>query len=281
MTIGERAKLVMERLIPLYQEHPQGGMAIDSEKVTEVVRSDPQAVLFGVRKALDSGFASQFGWGLWLTVASVFDQEFDDDSLMVAVKAAAAQAGEALPNMKAFLPHGTGNEKKQRKKVILEMAESDVRACDTFRMVKLLRLDAFAPHVREQMFGNCIVTFPADGDVRPVQHIPRIRAFVNKLHLDIPHLPLLLDLDPKHGMWMVYFGCLADAAATTTVSDDQFMFDAGHASVLTVIRSTLSGLRKACDPLRINWIPCAEAIVQPFEEAVRVELLRHANRDRV
>lgn len=281
MAIGERAKSVMERLIPLYQEHPQGGMAIDSQKVTEVVLNDPQAVLFGVRKALDSGFASKFGWGLWLTVASVFDREFDDDSLMVAVKAAAAQAGEALPNIKIFLPHGTTNEKRQRKKVILEMAESDVRACDTFRMVKLLRLDALAPHAREQMFGNCIVTFPAYGDVRPVQHIPGIRAFVNKLHLDIPHFPLLLDLDPKHGMWMVYFGCLADAAATTTVSDDQFMFDAGHASVLAVLRSTLSGLRKACDPLRIDWIPCAEAILQPFEESVRVELLRHVDRGRV
>lgn len=281
MAIGERAKSVMERLIPLYQEHPQGGMAIDTEKVTEVVRSDPQAVLFGVRKALDSGFASQFGWGLWLTVACVFDQEFDDDSLVVAVKSAAAQAGEPLPNFKTFFPHGTGNEKRQRKRVILEMAESDVRDCDAFRLIKLLRLDALAPHVREQMFGNCIVSFPADGDPRPVQHIPRIRAFVDKLHSSIPHFPLFLDLDPKHGMWMVYFGCLADAEATTAVSDDEFMFDTGHPSVLAVIKPTLSGLRRACEPRQIDWMPCAEAIVQPFARSTRVELLQHAKTDRM
>jgi len=281
MTIGERAKSVMERLIPLYHAHPQGGMAIDREKVTEVVRSDPQAVLFGVRKALDSGFASQFGWGLWLTVACVFDQEFDDDSLVVAVKAAAAQAGEPLPSIKAFFAHGSGNEQRQKRKVILEMAESDVRACDAFRMIKLLRLDALAPHVREQMFGNCIVTFPVDGDPRPVQHIPPIRAFVNKLHSSIPHFPLFLDLDPNHGMWMVYFGCLADAEATTGVSEDQFMFDTGHPSVLAVIRPTLSGLRRVCEPLQIDWMPCAEAIVQPFEQSTRVELLQHAKTDRM
>lgn len=281
MTIGERVKSVMERLIPLYHAHPQGGMAIDSEKVTEVVRSDPQAVVLGVRMALDSGFASQFGWGLWLTVACVFNQEFDDDSLVVVVKAAAAQAGEALPSIKAFFPHGTGNEKRQKQKVILEMDESDVRDCDAFRMIKLLRLDAMAPHARVQMFGNCIVTFPADGDTRPVQHIPRIRAFVNKLHLSIPHFPLFLDLDPKHGMWMVYFGCLADAEATATVSDDRFMFDAGHPSVLAVISPALRGLRRACEPLQIDWMPCAEAIVQPLEHSVRLGLLRHAKTDRM
>ncbi len=280
MNIGERAKVAMERLIPLYENHPQGGMAIDTEKVTEVVRSDPQAIAFGVRKVIDGGFASQIGWGLWLTVAYVFEKQFDDDSLMVAVKAAAERAGEQLPNMKAFFPHGTGDEAKQQKKVILQMAESDVAACDTYRMVKLLSLDTLAPHVREGMSGNCIVTFPADGDSRPVQLIPRIRAFVNKLQASVPHFPLFLDLDPEHGMWMIYFGCLADAGATKVISGDQFAFDGAHPSVLVVIRSTLRGLRKACEPFQIDWQPCAAAIVQPFEQSTRIDLLRHARTDR-
>lgn len=280
MTIAERAKVAMERLILLYQDHPQGGMAIDTEKVTEVVRSDPQAVAFGVRTVMDSGFASQIGWGLWLTVAYVFEKQFDDDSLMVAVKAAAARAGKPLPNIKAYFPHGTGNEAKQQKKVIFQVAESDVAACDTYRMVKLLSLKTLTPHVREGMFGNCIITFPADGDSRPVQLIPRIRAFVNKLQLNIPHFPLFLDLDPKHGMWMLYFGCLADADATKVIPGDQFMFDGAHPSVLVVIKSTLRGLRRACEPFQIDWLPCAAAIVEPFEESTRFDLLLHARTDR-
>lgn len=140
MAIDERAKLVMERLVPLYQHHPKGGMSIDTMKVTEVVRGDPQPVAFGVHKVIDSGFASQIGWGLWLIVAYIFEKEFDDDSLMVAVKAAAARPGEPLPNIRAFFPHGTGNEAKQKKKVILQMAESDVADCDMYRIVKLLSL---------------------------------------------------------------------------------------------------------------------------------------------
>ena len=280
MTIGERAKVAMERLIPLYEDHPQGGMAIDTEKVIEVVRSDPQAVAFGVLTMIDGGFASKIGWGLWLTVAYVFEQEFDDDSLIVAVTAAAARAGEPLPNMKAIFPHGTGNEEKQQKKVILQMAESDIAACDTYRMVKLLSLDTLAPHVREGMFGNCIVTFPADGDSRPVQLIPSIRAFVNKLQASVPHFPLFLDLDPQYGMWMIYFGCLADAAATKVIPGDQFTFDAAHPSVMVVIKSTLRDLQKACEPFEIDWLPCAAAIVQPFERSTQIELLRHARTDR-
>lgn len=279
MTIAERAKVVMERLVPLYQAHPQDGMAINTEKVTEVVRSDPQAVAFGVRKVIDGGFASQIGWGLWLTVAHVFEKQFDDDSLTVAVKAAAARTGEPLPNIKAFFPHAPINEAKQQKKVILQMADSDVATCDTYRMVKLLSLDTLAPHVREGMAGNCIVTFPADGDSRPVQLIPRIRAFVNKLQASAPHFPLFLDLDPQHGMWMMYFGCLADAKATKVISGDQFMFDGAHSSVLVVIKSTLRGLRKACEPFQIDWMPCATAIVQPFEKSIRIDLLRHARTD--
>lgn len=278
--IGERAKVVMERLISLYQKHPQGGMAIDTEKVTQIVRGDPEAVAFCLRKAIDGGFASQIGWGLWLTVAYVFEQEFDDDSLMVAVKATAARAREPLPNIKAFFPHKTGNEAKLRKNVILQMDERDVEACDTYRMVTLFSLDTLAPHVREGMAGNCIVTFPADGDSRPVQLIPRIRAYVNKLQASVPHFPLFLDLDPQHGMWMMYFGCLADAGATKVISGDRFMFDAAHPSVLVVITSTLRGLRKACEPFQIDWMPCAAAIVQPFEQATQIDLLRHARTDR-
>ncbi|MBB5448355.1 MULTISPECIES: hypothetical protein [unclassified Paraburkholderia] len=280
MDISERAKVAMERLLPLYENHPQGGMAIDSEKVAEVVRSDPQAVAFGVRKAIDAGFASQIGWGLWLTVAYAFEKQFDDDSLMLVVKAAAARAGEPLPKIKAFFPYGKGNEAKQRKKVILEMAESDVAACDTYRMVTLLRLDTLAPHVREGMSGNCIVTFPADGDSRPVPLIPRIRAFVNKLQASVPHFPLFLDFDPQHGMWMIYFGCLADTGAIKVISGDQFMFDGAHPSVLVVVKSTLRGLRKACEPLQVDWLPCAAAIVRPFEQSTRIDLLRHARTDR-
>lgn len=279
MTIGQRAQSVIERLISLYQSHPQGGMAIDTAEVIKVVRSDPEAVAFGVRIALDSGFASEFGWGLWLVVGYVFEREIDDDSLMIAVKAAAARSGKPLPNIKAFFPHAKQDEENVRQQVILQMAESDVASCDTFRMVKLLRLDTLDLQVRERMFGNCIITFPADQDPRPVQHIPRIRAYVRKLHACLVHFPLFLDLDPKHGMWMLYFGCLADVESTEVLSGDEFRFNAGHPSVLPVIKSTLDGLRKSCEPLHIDWLPCANAIVQPFG-SVGAELLRHARQGR-
>jgi len=92
---------------PLYENHPRrhGNRHRESH---EVVRSDPQAVAFGVRKAIDGDSPPRSDGDFWLTVLTSFEKQFDDDSLMVAVKAAAARAGEPLPNINGLLPTRDG-----------------------------------------------------------------------------------------------------------------------------------------------------------------------------
>lgn len=280
MNVNDRAKVVMSNLVDLYVPHPDGGMAIDSARVMEIVRKDPEAVAYVVQKVLAGGGGSMPGWGLWMTVAHIFQHELADDSLIVLVEAAASAAGASLPKIKSFVPNTSPESSLEKANQIfeLQMAELDVAAGDAHRMVLVLRLDRLTPETRRQLIGNCIITFPADGDPRPVQHIARIRAFAADLHKRIPHFPLFLNFSPEHHMWLTYFGCLADPEATKLLSNDSVRFEGTHPTVLVAVQESLIGLRDACDPLSINWESCANTLVAPFDADTRRDLLRRVRR---
>jgi len=102
---------------------------------------------------------------------------------------------------------------KQQKKVILQMAESDVAACDTLSYGQAASASTRSLRtVREGMSGNCIVTFPAEGDSRPCTH-PRYRAFVTSCRPASRTFRCSSTSDPQHGMWMIYFAAWPMPAA--------------------------------------------------------------------
>jgi hypothetical protein len=270
VSINQRAKQVVAELFALYNPHDEGGMAVDVSAVQQIVRRDPEAVTFAAQKILSSDMAGDGGWGIWIVVANVFEAEFDDDSLGVLLESAAAKAGVTLPGWRPISP--PGEPKSQL--IVLEMAEADVAAGDAHRMVMVLRLEGLAPETRNKMFGNCLVTFPAHGDERPVQHIPRIRTFVSDLHRRVPHFALFLNFDPKHCMHLVYYGCLAAPEATQVRPIGEVMFDVYHPTVLQAIGESLQGMRHACEPRGIAWKPHAERIAAPFDDATRRQILR-------
>jgi hypothetical protein len=118
-----------------------------------------------------------------------------------------------------------------------------------------------------------MITFPASGDDRAVQHIPRIRKFVADLHKRMPYFPMFLNLDPRIGMRMVYFGCLADMEATRSNPDGSVRTDALHPSLLEATKSSIRGIQQACRLIQIDEAPFVEKILEPYDQSHRRWLL--------
>ena len=270
MDLEDRAKQVIAELLDARLTAEDGHTQIDASRVRDVVRRDPDAVAFAIEKIMSSPHAGIIGWGVWMITAYVFEAEYDDDNLMVLVESAAAAAGQKLPEIKELRPHQPAADDKF---IELQMAEADVAAGDAHRLLMLLRLDAMAPEMRRKLIGKVIITFPAAGDPRPIQHIPRVRAFVADLQRRLPYFPLFLSLEPAHHMQLVYFGCLADAAATKVGPDGALGLDAYHPSVIEATRHALAAIRDACTPLQIDWSGCAAGLLAPYDESTRRSLL--------
>lgn len=270
MDIGDRFKRVIAEIFEACDTDEQGRARVDSGRVTAVVRRDPEAVAFALQKILASPLADRAGWSGWMVTAQAFEKEYGDDSLVVLVEAAAAAAGKKLPRVLSSNPI----QPEQREKFVeLEMAEADVAAGDAHRMLMVMRLDGLSAELRTRLLGRCIMTFPADGDDRPVQHIPRIRAFVADLHKRMPYFPIFLNFDQTLCMHMVYFGSLADIEATEVRPDGSVRTNMVHPSVLAATKAALTGIRRACTPLNIDWKPHAEAILAPYDPQMRGALL--------
>jgi len=270
MDLEDRAKQVIVELLDARLPTADGHTQIDLSRVRDVVRRDPDCVAFAIEKIMGSPHAGIAGWGVWMIAAQLFEAAYDDDSLVVLVERAAAAVGQKLPELRDVQLQEPPEE---RKLFELQMAEADVAAGDAYRMLMVMRLDTMPPEVREKLIGNCIITFPAAGDPRPVQHIPRVRAFVADLHRRLPYFPLFLNLDRARGMQMVYFGCLADPEATKVGPGDAVAVNAYHRSMLEATRSALAAISTACAPLRIDWSGCAQALLAPYDEETRELLL--------
>lgn len=267
--IEERAKRVVSEIFEALSADPQGRSRVDVGRIAETVGRDREAVAFALQRILSSPDANLAGWSVWLVAAQEFERQYGDDSLVVLVESAAAAAGEKLPTViSQTAPAGP----PQDQLVVLEMAEADVAAGDAYRMLMLLRLENLTPEMRSKLVGKCTITFPAAGDPRPVQHIPRIRTFVADLHKRMPYFPLFFDFDPRVGTRQVYFGCLADTAATQLMPNGQVGTDIMHPSLLAATQAALVGIQRAYAPLSIDCQACVAAILEPYDPATRRSL---------
>jgi hypothetical protein len=268
--IEDRARQFVVKLVAACSADEQGRTRVDTNLVLAEVRRDPEAVTFAAQRILASGRANSAGWSMWMVTARVFEEEYEDDSLVVLVESAAAAAGETLPGVVSSSPVRL---EEQNKLIILEMAEADLVAGDAHRILMDMRLESMSADLRSKLIGNCIIAFPALGDERPVQHIPRIRAFVADLHRRMPSFPLFLDFHPQLSMRMVYFGCLANIEATMVRPDGLISTDLAHPAVLAATREALVGVHRACTLFNIDWKPHLEAILAPYDLELREKLL--------
>ncbi len=200
-------------------------------------------------------------WGLLFVVAMVYEEEYVDDSLSVLVRTAAREASVSVPSVLSNSPH---TPPMQPKVNVLQMAEADVRAGDAHRLLTVMNIDTMSAEVRERMIGKCTITFPVDNDPRPIQRIPEVRRFVADLHRRMRYFPMYLNFDPKYSMHLVYFGCLADEAATQ-VQGDNVGLNLLHGSVIARMKESLEAIRDTCNRQDLDWKPLVCRMLAIFD----------------
>lgn len=276
MTLSARSKTILDELADMYKTLPDGSRGVDTAEVQKMVRRDPDAVANVLRVVLANGGGSAIGWGLCAVVAATFNVEHEDDSLNVLVKKAADAEGATIPSIRRVIPHAGADGDPPTPLNALQIPEGDVASGDAYRLAHLFRLKNLNADLRKRMFGNCLLSFPAHGDPRPVQHIERIRAYIGDLHRRVPYFPIFLTLDPAARMWMMYFGCLADPQATCVLPGDRVSFQGDHPTVLAALLESLAGVRHACTELGIDAQPYLRGLVAPFPKDMGQALIKQS-----
>lgn len=276
MTLAARSKAVLDELAEMYRTLPDGSRGVDTTEVQSMVRRDPDAVANVLHLVLSKGGGSTIGWGLCAIVAAIFNREHGDDSLIVLVKKAADAEGATIPSVKGFILHAGAEPVTPTPLNAIQVPEGDVASGDAYRLAHDLQLKNLDADARKRMFGNCLLSFPAHGDPRPVQHIERIRIYIADLHRRVPYFPIFLTLKPAAEMWMMYFGCLADPEATTVLPGERISFRGDHPTVLAALLESLAGVRHACTVLDIDAQPYLNGLVAKFPDEMGRALIKQS-----
>ena len=182
-----RQRALVDKLLSEYKPGAQGS-SVDTDRIRSIVIADPDLAAEIFPALLRWNLENAVGiWGLLFIVAMVYEKECSDDSLSVLLRTSAHDANVALPSVLSYTPHDTPANKS--KVVELQMAEADVRAGDAHRVLTTMKIEGMSNELRERVMGNCIISFPASNDPRPIQRIPEIRRFVADLHQRMRYFP--------------------------------------------------------------------------------------------
>jgi len=257
-----RQRALVDKLLSEYKPGAQGS-SVDTDRIRSIVIADPDLAAEIFPALLRWNLENAVGiWGLLFIVAMVYEKECSDDSLSVLLRTSAHDANVALPSVLSYTPHDTPANKS--KVVELQMAEADVRAGDAHRVLTTMKIEGMSNELRERVMGNCIISFPASNDPRPIQRIPEIRRFVADLHQRMRYFPMYLNFENKYSMHLVYFGCLADETATL-VSGSEVQFNMLHSSCVSRMRESLNAIRNTCRPLGLDWKLSVREILAVFD----------------
>lgn len=257
-----RRQALVEQLLREYQPHSSGS-AVDSDRIRQVIMADPDGVAEVFPALLKWNIDHDVKiWGLLFVIAKVYEIECHDDGLATTLTNAATTAGVTLPKVLSFTAH---DAKPPNQIIDLQMAAADVRAGDAHRLLTTMAVSGMSADVRTRVIGNCILSFPVDGDPRPIQHIPEVRRFVADVHKRMRYFPLYLSFDVKYKMHLVYFGCLADEEATT-VTGGAVALNLLHDSFVLRTREALQAIVDACDPLQLDWRTAVRQILSVFDQ---------------
>jgi hypothetical protein len=262
---SSRSRALVDDLLAEYKPGPRGS-SVDTDRIRSIVVKDPDLVAEVFPALLRWNRENAVGiWGLLFVIAIVYEKEYRDDSLSVLVKTAAHDANVSLPSALSYTPHTTPTQPEVN---VLEMAEADVRAGDAHRLLTVMNIETMSAEVRKRVIGNCTIAFPVNNDPRPIQRIPEVRRFVADLHHRMRYFPMYLNFDPKYSMHLVYFGCLADEAATE-VQGDNVGLNMLHGSLIALMKESLVAIRNTCNRQGLEWKPLVRGMLAIFDVKMR------------
>jgi hypothetical protein len=268
----------LKKLLDSSTKQGQGKMGIRSDIVDTLVREDPESaanvVLAVCRKDdVPSAFAQ-----LAMAIAVAYKTALNDDSLVNEVNHAPWVNRISAPTVLADEQEAPApKEEHPLLEVdstsfrILEVDKDDLQSGSVKNFVRILGVDEKSPELIAQLpelWGMCILVFPLDKDPRGVWDIPEARRFIANLHEAMPYFPAYLHFRQEFGMFMVYFGCLADPDALTGGN-----LDLNHRSVTRRLSESLTAVGLLALNLGKDPRPVWRTMLSPLPVALADELV--------
>jgi hypothetical protein len=244
-----RAKAFITSVEDLLKPDGKGKLELDMEKLAVAVLADPEsaaAVVSAVSRAKD--VPAMIGQ-LAISIAVTYEIELGDDSLTYELNKAPWRGKFAEPLLKDPLPAPVKSDPLdfffQGQPDGLRVLEINATALQTLNIdgmrsvleVSHPPLDLKRARRQSELWGHCMMAFTAlDEDPRTVYFVPEARAYIAKLHEAMPYLPAYFHFRPEAGMFVLYFGSLANPDA---LGNDGVSVDVLHPSVLEKLRESL------------------------------------------
>jgi hypothetical protein len=249
----EPARAFIRRVYGDTRPDGKGKREVRSDLLAEAIRDDPDsaaAVVSAIcrQREVPSLFAQ-----LAITIAVFYQNELGDDSLMIEVERAPWRPQIDDPELKPD-DEGAAPPRRDPLDVLLNQRRDAIRgmgidaeqlsagSIDLFLEIFSAggeTIDRERALRQSALWGLCILLFPLDDDPRFICAIPSARRFVAKLHEAMPYFPCYLNFRPEAGMFVTYFGCLADEEA---VNPDGPGVDIYHPSILNKIGESLDAV---------------------------------------
>ena len=227
-----------------------GGYQMSFEALRALVRGHPELTV-----AAAQAYAAISGEGNYGQVARAlavaYQVEFGDDNLALEVEDALTRAGSTSAPPRTLVPGRPPDSSDDKPvPVQLNIGGDLLSNADAYGVVTSLSPQRNPDdHQRlRQLRGRVLLTFDVGDDPREVYEIPAVRAFLADLAARLPGFAYYLDPNPEVGMFLVWFGGLADSEALVAPS----VLDMWHDSVLAVVGWTLLGVRELATSLGEN-----------------------------
>jgi hypothetical protein len=260
-----------EKLLDAQRKLGGGKSEIQYDVFANAVRDDPESaaeIVLGVcRKAdIPQSFAQ-----MAIGIAEVYHRELGDDSLLNEVRSAPwvnrVSAPAFLDTRESANPpsHPLLSENANAVR-ILEVAKDDLQSGSVNRFVALFAIEGKSSEIAAKLptlWGMCILVFPYENDPRNVWEIPEVRRLVAQLQKNIPYFPGYLHFGPEFGMFLVYFGSLADPEAFSGNSIDLM-----HPSVLGRVGESLRAFGSMAARIGKDPRPVWRTILSPYPQSI-------------
>jgi hypothetical protein len=270
---------LIDKLLEKTTRPREGKMGIEAGVFRQAVMDDPEtAAEFVYLLSKQPEVPSAMGQ-IAMTIALVYKDELGDDSLVQEISHAPwvskiAEPGFILPDQQ---PEPDLLERLAQVEpdipCLIAVGAEDMRRSAIDLFVENLRVETASPDRAKKManlWGRCVLTFPLDDDPRHITRIPEARSYITSLHQAMPYFPCYLDFRPGFGMFIVYFGCMAEPDA---MSDDGTAINVMHQSVLDKLEESLLAIKAAGALLNKNTRPILRAILSCYPDEVAEDYL--------
>lgn len=270
----ERATAFITSVQNILKSDGHGKLELDMEKLSAAVLTDPESAAAVVSAVSRLKEVQPTIGQLAISIAVAYKIELGDNSLMYELNKAPWRGKFAEPLLKDPDPSSAKSDPLdlffQGQPDALRALEIDADALATLNIEGFFRVlaashppsDLTRGQRQSQLWGHCMLVFSAlDNDPRAVYFVPQARAYIAKLHKAMPYFPCYFHFRPEAGMFVLYFGSLADPEA---LSEDGISVDLLHPSVLTKLKESLIAIGQLTRDLGKNPQPIWRTILSIY-----------------